>query len=408
MTRVSTAQSFDTTVNRLVKRQSELSDSQERLTSGKRVIRASDDPAAAARAERALASISHIEATQRGVQASQSVMLQTESALGAAGDLMQRAREIVVSAGNASYSDAERQAMGRELATIREDLMQVANRSDGANGFLFGGQGSLQPPFVQGAGGMQYAGDGGKLQVGSELMPLSFDGESAWMTAPTGNGIFETQVTTSTGSAVIDAGRIVDASAYYAQPPSTYDITFNVAAGTPTTYVVTRTPLPPAAPVPVAGAPQAYTSGHAIQVDGMSINVTGAPANGDQFGVVPSTQSLSVFDAVDKAIAELATTNRSSTQIAQRNAQNLANFDSVMSRLQLTRSDAGNALNLIDGTSNRLDDQKLQGVAERSDAEDLDMVSAISDFQNKQTGYDAALKSYAMVQKMSLFQYLSS
>ena len=49
--------------------------------------------------------------------------------------------------------------------------------------------------------------------------------------------------------------------------------------------------------------------------------------------------------------------------------------------------------------------QKLASQTERSNAEDLDMVQAISDFQNKQSGYDAALKSYAMVQRLSLFQY---
>jgi flagellar hook-associated protein 3 FlgL len=35
------------------------------------------------------------------------------------------------------------------------------------------------------------------------------------------------------------------------------------------------------------------------------------------------------------------------------------------------------------------------------------MVHAISDFQSRQTGYDAALKSYAMVQHLSLFQYVN-
>lgn len=35
------------------------------------------------------------------------------------------------------------------------------------------------------------------------------------------------------------------------------------------------------------------------------------------------------------------------------------------------------------------------------------MVKAISEFQNQQSGYDAALKSYASVQRMSLFQYLN-
>ena len=34
------------------------------------------------------------------------------------------------------------------------------------------------------------------------------------------------------------------------------------------------------------------------------------------------------------------------------------------------------------------------------------MMKAISDFQNQQTGYEAALKSYAQIQNMSLFKYI--
>ena len=43
---------------------------------------------------------------------------------------------------------------------------------------------------------------------------------------------------------------------------------------------------------------------------------------------------------------------------------------------------------------------------QRSLAEDLDMIQALSDFKARQTGYEAALGTYAMVQRMSLFQYL--
>jgi hypothetical protein len=49
---------------------------------------------------------------------------------------------------------------------------------------------------------------------------------------------------------------------------------------------------------------------------------------------------------------------------------------------------------------------KLDAQTERSEAEDLDLMAAISDFQNRQTGYDAALKTYSIVQQMSLFEYL--
>jgi flagellar hook-associated protein 3 FlgL len=65
-------------------------------------------------------------------------------------------------------------------------------------------------------------------------------------------------------------------------------------------------------------------------------------------------------------------------------------------------------MNNLDGTEQRLADAKLYNQSERSAAEDLDMVQGISDFQNQQSGYDAALKTYAMVQRMSLFQYINS
>ena len=134
---------------------------QDQMTSGKRVAKASDDPAAAARAERALASIGRTETSQRAVEASKVVMTQTESALGAAGDMLQRARELLVAAGNASYSDAERASIAGELRTLREQLFAIANQSDGAGTYLFGGQGATQKPFVDAPGGVQFAATGG-------------------------------------------------------------------------------------------------------------------------------------------------------------------------------------------------------------------------------------------------------
>ena len=86
MQRITTAQSFDTGVERLQKRQAELADAQVRLTSGKRVSKASDDPTAAARAERALATEARSQASQRALEASRNAMALTESSLADAGD----------------------------------------------------------------------------------------------------------------------------------------------------------------------------------------------------------------------------------------------------------------------------------------------------------------------------------
>ena len=57
LTRLGSANTYDNALRNLSMRQSALSNLQENLTSGKKVVRASDDPTGAAQAERALRNI---------------------------------------------------------------------------------------------------------------------------------------------------------------------------------------------------------------------------------------------------------------------------------------------------------------------------------------------------------------
>ena len=66
-TRVGTATQYDSAVRNISARHTALSNLQENLTSGKRVVRASDDPVAAAQAERALTRIARIQTEQRAL-----------------------------------------------------------------------------------------------------------------------------------------------------------------------------------------------------------------------------------------------------------------------------------------------------------------------------------------------------
>ena len=296
--RITTANAHRTTIDTLQQRQQQLQQSQERLTSGKRVARASDDPAAAARAERALATQARVQADLRGLEASRNAMQQAESALGDAGEAMQQVRELLVAAGNPSYSDAERANLGARIRGQREQLLAIANRGDGAGGRLFGGQGSAQPPFVDGVGGVIYNGVGGQTSVqASEPMPMTIDGQATWI------------------------------------------------------------------------------------------------------------GSLSLFGVLDAAANDLQAPN-SGAQAAQTVADGLRDVDQVMGRLQWQRARAGEMLNRADAVEQRLGDVTLHAQTQRSLAEDVDMVQALSDFKMQQTGYEAALSTYAMVQRMSLFDYL--
>ncbi len=396
--RVSTANSFDASVESLIKRQTAMATAQEQLTTGKRVNRASDDPAAAARAERALAAETRTDALQRAVNASQNAMQLAESALGDASDLLQQIREAMVAAGNGSYSDLERRAQADKIAGLRTQLLGVANRQDGAGNYLFGGQTPDRVPFVDAPGGVVHQGTAGQVEAAGDPLPLTVDGRAAWMSARTGNGVFLTQpAAANNGQAWIDTGRVTDPSQLTG---SSYSIVFAEAGG-----VVTYSILQDGGATAIAGEP--YVPGRAIQIDGLTTTVSGTPADGDTFELVPSSADLNIFDAIDRAVAELNTPMRSTSQIAQTNNAALAAIDGAMAQMQSVRAAVGDTLNRIDAATGRLDDLRLSAQTDRSNAEGLDMVRAISDFQNKQTGYDAALKSYSLVQKMSLFNYIT-
>jgi flagellar hook-associated protein 3 FlgL len=395
--RISTSNAYDSALNNLMSRQDHLTETQEQMTSGKRVLKASDDPTAAARAERARALEERTTASERAVDASSNAMTLTESALGDAGELLQQARELLVSAGDASYSDAERASKADAIKAIRQQLLSVANRPDGQGGYVFSGQGSGGAPFVDKPGGVAFQGVGGSVNVAAdEPLPLTLDGGSVWLSANSGNGVFVTKNTNS-GSAWIDAGRVTSPNLI---TNSTYDIQFSVASGA-TTYTVLKD-----GSAVSTGNP--YTSGQEISVDGMSFAISGAPANGDDFQTTPSTKTLSVFDALDNAVAQLSTPGQGGPKVQQAVEDSLRDIDQCSSQISSARSFAGTTLQRLDGVKGRLDATGLSAQTSRSNAEDLDMVKALSSFNSQQTGYQAALQSYATIQKLSLFNYLNA
>lgn len=184
--RLATAFRYEQSISNLQQRQQDLSTAQMQLTSGKRVNAASDDPTAAARAERALASIARTDADKRAVDASKNAMTIAESVLGDAVELMQSARETIVAAGNGTYSPSERQALAAKLSEIRKQLLSVSNRPDGGGGYVFGGQGATQPPFVESSATVPntvtFQGQPGQIEAAStEKVNLTLDGERIWM-----------------------------------------------------------------------------------------------------------------------------------------------------------------------------------------------------------------------------------
>jgi len=224
------------------------------------------------------------------------------------------------------------------------------------------------------------------------------------MSVPTGNGVFAvTAASGNAGTAQVTADRVTDPA--LAGDGHTYQVKFavDVATGATTYDVIDQTP-PPATPTSGLPTTQTYTSPTTISFAGRAIDIAGAPANGDSFTVSPSTQT-SVFQVLDDTIAAIRSGNP--TTVSSGIAQGLSQIDFAMSRLSDARGLAGELLNRADRIQSDLDTRGTQLEAQRSSAEDLDMIKAFSDFQNQSTAHQAALQSYAQVQKLSLLNYLN-
>jgi flagellar hook-associated protein 3 FlgL len=396
--RLGTANTYDNTLVNLTTRQAGLSDLQEKLSAGKRVVRASDDPTGAAQAERALTRIERVDTEQRALNIQRNAIQTAEFTLGDSIGALQRLRELVIQAGNGALTAADRNSVATEMRGLRDQLFGDANKQD-SNGIpLFSGLGSIALPFTDVVTGVTLNALPGQKASTTVSIPGVLDGEAAWMSVPTGNGVFKIALGAgNSGGVSTSVGQVTNPSLLSG---NNYSVTFNVNPVTgATTYDIVNTTT--AASVATG---QPYVDGQAIQFDGLSFTVQGAPANGDTLAIAPSTET-SLFTVLDAAINSIDKSGNTPA-LNQALGYALTELDAGMSRLQSARGFAGDLLNRADSIDARQQAKSLLLTADRSRAEDMDMVKGISEFQNQQTGYEAALKTYAQVQRLSLFNYL--
>ena len=186
--RIATYNAYENVISNLQSRQRGLQTSQEQLTSGKRVAKPSDDPVAAARAERALADMTRADAHRRALEAARTTTELTESALGDAGELIQQARETMMSAGNPSYTDGERAILVQSLKGIRNQLLSVANRSDGRGVVPVRGAGRVQAAFRRWRHGCHLPGRRWRHAGGFQRIAVDLAGWRAHLAAGAGGG----------------------------------------------------------------------------------------------------------------------------------------------------------------------------------------------------------------------------
>jgi len=435
--RVATANMYDRTIQNISQRQSDLLKTQEQLSSGKRVNRASDDAVAATLAERAQNRMARVQADLTALEASKTALTQVESALGEAGDLLHRARELVVTGGNPSLTPAIREDLARQLEGLREQMLAVANRQDTSGLTLFGGLGGSDKPFVDLYGpnaGVSFQGQPGQYAPTENSLPQAVDGDSVWMRIAQGNGVFSVQLDNANqGQVRTDMGKLNSATVPAALTPPAglgYQITWGGTRGAPTFTIEQITARDPVTNLPTATTPlapplanQPYEPGKTVSFDGVDLVLSGDPMGiGDpdvpqnltdpvpasQIYINPVQGPTDLFQTFQNAIDALRYGGANqSAHITQELDRVLSEIDAGQSRILDARGRVGDWLNRADSMEAVLSDKAVFHQKEKSEQEDLDMVKGISDFKSQEVALQAALQSYAQVQRLSLFQYIA-
>jgi flagellar hook-associated protein 3 FlgL len=405
ISRLGTANAYDSTVANLQTRQNTLANLQESLSSGKKINTPSDDPTGAAQAERALNRLARIATDQRALESQRNAIASAESTLGSITDALQQVRELTVSAGNGSFTAADRKTVTDQIAGLRQRILSLANTQDSNGQPLFAALGSALAPISGPGTAPDYAFNGlpGTASGGTYSIASALDGESAFMLQPARDAAYNVQTTSATGG--ISTGAVTKANAALING-SSYAIQITGFAANTVSYNIVETPAPapPAVAAPASGS-ASWTAGQGFTISempGLTLAVSGTPTVGDTLSV--NTNS-SVFATLDHAVADIsaATTSAGASQAV---TQALHNIDISMARISAVRGQAGDLLNRADSITSTNDKRTIEQTANKSRAEDVDMVKAISEFQSQQTGYQAALQSYAQIQKLSLFNYV--
>lgn len=403
MIRISSQQIFSGGINRLQDLNSNLNQTQEQLSTGKRVNRPSDDPVAAARILKLDQELSRIETYQRNAGLAENRLQQEESTLGDAVDVIQRVRELTVQAGNGSLSANDRKSISSEIKERLGQLANIANTKDASGEYIFSGfQGNTAAFAKDATGSWVYQGDEGQrvLEIDDGVtVPISDHGKGIFSAIPA--AAFGEGDPGNAADARIDRISVIDEGDFATVSPDDIVLTVDTTAET-LTAVNSRTGDP------IPGSPISYTSGEPFEIAGVQATITDA-GDGDEF-TIRAGERQSVFATFEKLIDGLDNIDKGTPagQAAYEDliASSLQNLDNAQESVVKKQTELGGRLNAVESTTSFLEDSSVYSEEIRSELRDVDYAEAISNLSFQSFVLQAAQQSFAQVSQLSLFDVL--
>ena len=402
---------FQNSINNILDNQQNVNKAQQQVNTQKRVLSASDDPAATARALLYTDRIQANEQYGKNITMLTSRLTTQESVLDNIKGSLEKAHTLTIQAGNGAYSDIDREGIAEEIKAIQSGVLDLMNAKTEDGKYIFSGyQDNTQTySFNTSNGKYEYGGDQGqhkiKVAAGVDIKSSDngfdvFENVDARLNVASNDGVVSGGIT-SAKVYVSEQGLFnsFHKTNYNADPSAVAGAnTFNIitTAGTPNTYQVEQ------------GGTVIETGnfdGSQIKFAGMEIDISPI-ATGQVDFTLEAPKKENVLNTLTDLIAGLTDPSLSQQDYEQVLADAMTQLDNGKNKVSLTQAGLGGRLNTAEKITQSNSDLDVNNKASRADLIELDMAEAITELTKQETALQASQATFGRLANLSLFDYL--
>jgi flagellar hook-associated protein 3 FlgL len=413
-------------VNQFSEINSELQSLQGKISSGKNILVASDDPVRSVELSGMKVVKEQIDQYIKNVDTSDSRMKNIDVNLENLTSLMVRANELMIQASSDVLGASDREAISIEMDQLKEQAFGLANQQDASGVFLFSGYKSKIQPFVKDISGkINYKGDRGVTSLAvseSMVVETNLDGGSLFQNIKVGSNkpismftLFENMSNSIRTAAQAVYALEAPTSAEIEITNNNYgnwsfDITGNDGTASISSELIGDDPIDIITKINAAdiGITASFSDNSGkiklvsnqeglIKIENLEIegieNAEKSPTSFITLNVIDSTgstigRSQTLYDTNQLTSSQL--NNISETQV------HIANF----------RGKVGARLNLLERQKETLNERDIAIQKDMSKIGDADLAKLVTEMQTMMTSLQASQQAFVKISNLNLFEFI--
>ena len=414
---ISTSLFFSRGVDLMSKSQTDLAKVQEKVASGKELVRPSDGVDLALNISRLKSSIAKLDSYKDSLNAVNDRLRIEESYMTGTSDVLRQIKTLTIQGANASMSLSDKNVIATQIDELINELVNQANGADVNGNFLFAGTRVATRPYqLDDSGVFRYQGDQVNTSVdfsSTRQTVIGRSGPDVFKSVFTGEmlnvvpGIYDVALTGS-----VEEGDVFLVSL----DGVTYDYTAESGDSAETVLEAIQTEIEAAI---AAGTHESITlsvvddtmtitaeDGYERRIIGTTVNaVDGVESQGltvteTQTPDPGTPEKIEFFQSLQELTDLLRAGDQQSVQ------SKLDEVDQMIDQATLGLGDIGVEMSTIDAQIGINEDLKLGLQMALSGKEDLDYAAAITKMQAQMLSLEAAQSSFAKISQLTLFDYI--